>query len=412
LRVGIFIFLFLRHPELTCAQKKTVLKPKHFFYISSALVCTLLYSCGAADKNTPDPRAAQPPKAYKVLTMSPRKASVNLDFPATIQGQEIIEIRPKIDGYLDAIYVQEGAAVQKGQLLFRISNPQYEQEVITASAMIRSAESDVDAAKMQVAKVKPLVERDIVSKFELQSAEYSLKAKEAALAQSKAALANARTNAGYTVLRSPATGVIGMIPYKIGALINNTNTEPLTTLSNIAVVYAYYSLNEKQLLQYFSTTSGATIQQKINNMPPATLLLADGSVYPEKGKVALASGLISTETGTATFKAIFANPLGIIRSGASATVRLPTIVDSAMVIPQSATYELQDKRLVYIMDKNNKVTSDAITVLPSDNGQYFIVTSGLKADDIVVLEGLIGLKDSTTIIPKQAAPDSVFAKLK
>jgi membrane fusion protein (multidrug efflux system) len=393
-------------------RKKIVLKPKHFFYIPAALLCTLLHSCGASDNKMPDPLAAKPPKAYKVLTMNPRKASVNLDFPATIQGQEIIEIRPKIDGYLDAIYVQEGAAVQKGQLLFRISNPQYEQEVITASAMIRSAESDVDAAKMQVAKVKPLVERDIVSKFELQSAEYSLKAKEAALAQSKAALANARTNAGYTVLRSPANGVIGMIPYKIGALINGTNTAPLTTLSNIAVVYAYYSLNEKQLLQFFSATAGVTIQQKISNMQPATLLLADGSVYPEKGKIALASGLIATETGTATFKAIFTNPLGIIRSGASATVRLPTTVDSALVIPQSATYELQDKRLVYILDKNNKVASAAITVMPSDNGQYFIVNSGLKAGDEVVLEGLIGLKDNTTIIPKQAGEDSVYAKLK
>lgn len=393
-------------------RKKIVLKPERFIYTIVVLLCIQLYSCDGRDKKNTDPNAAPPPKDYKVLTMSSRKASVNLDFPATIQGQEIIEIRPKIDGYLDAIYVQEGAAVQKGQLLFRISNPQYEQEVITASAMIRSAESDVDAAKMQVAKVKPLVEKDIVSKFELQSAEYSLKAKEAALAQAKATLANAHTNAGYTILRSPANGVIGMIPYKIGALINNTNTAPLTTLSNITNVYAYYSLNEKQLLQYFSATTGATIQQKISNMQLATLLLADGSVYPEKGKIALASGLISTETGTATFKAIFSNPLGIIRSGASATVRLPTTVDSALVIPQSATYELQDKRLVYIMDKNNKVSSDAITVMPSDNGQYFIVTSGLKAGDVVVLEGLIGLKDSTAIIPKQSSPDSVYAKLK
>ena len=125
------------------------------------------------------------------------------------------------------------------------------------------------------------------------------------------------------------------------------------------------------------------------------------SVYPEKGKIELASGLISTETGTATFKAIYPNPLGIIRSGASATVRVPTTVDSALVIPQSATYELQDKRLVYVMDKNNRISSTAITVMPSDNGRYFIVTSGLKAGDIVVLEGLIGLRDSTQIIPKQ-----------
>ncbi|HEY4876173.1 MAG TPA: efflux RND transporter periplasmic adaptor subunit [Puia sp.] len=347
-----------------------------------------------------------------MLTLQPRKAKVNADFPATIQGQQIIEIRPKIDGYIDAIYVQEGAAVKKGQLLFRISNPQYEQEVITATASIKSAEADVDASKMQIAKVKPLVEKEIISKYELESAQYTLKSKEAALAQAKAALINAQTNAGYTILRSPANGVIGTIPYKVGALVSSTSAEPLTNLSNIGKVYAYYSLNEKQLLQYFNNTAGSTIQEKINNMLPATLLLADGSVYPEKGKIEMASGMISTETGTATFKAIYENPLGIIRSGASATVRIPTIMDSALVIPQSATYELQDKRLVYILGKDNKVSSIAITANSSDNGQYFIITGGLKPGDIVVLEGLIGLKDNTQIIPKQANVDSVYSNLK
>jgi membrane fusion protein, multidrug efflux system len=386
--------------------------PKIAFYTLVILLYPSLFSCNSDDKkNSPGDNMPVPIKDYKVLSLSPRKAKVNVDFPATIQGQQIIEIRPKIDGYVDAIYVQEGAEVKKGQLLFRISNPQYEQEVITAGASIKSAEADVDAAKMQVAKVRPLVEKDIVSKYELESTQYALKAKEAALAQAKAALANARTNAGYTILHSPASGVIGTIPYKVGALINSTNTEPLTTLSNIANIYAYYSLNEKQLLQFFSGTPGSTVQDKVNNMAPATLLLADGSVYPGKGKIALASGLISTETGTATFKAIFPNPLGIIRSGASATVRIPTTTDSAIVIPQSATYELQDKRLVYIVDKNNRISSIAITVTPSDNGQYFIVSSGLKTGDRVVLEGLVGLKDSTRIIPKQANTDSVYASL-
>ena len=391
--------------------KFVIVKPKIVLHTFIILIFLYLSSCGSDDKNVSGANIHAQIKDYKVLTLSPRKAKVNADFPATIQGQQIIEIRPKIDGYVDAIYVQEGAAVKKGQLLFRISNPQYEQEVITASASIKSAEADVDAAKMQVAKVRPLVEKDIVSKYELESAQYSLKAKEAALAQAKAALANAQTNAGYTILRSPANGVIGMIPYKVGALVNSTNTEPLTTLSNIANIYAYYSLNEKQLLQYFTSTPGVTIQKKINNMAPATLLLADGSIYPEKGKIELASGLISTETGTATFKAVYPNPLGIIRSGASATVRVPTIVDTALVIPQSATYELQDKRLVYVMDKNNRISSTAITIMPSDNGRYFIVTSGLKAGDVVVLEGLIGLKDSTQIAPKQANADSVYTNL-
>ncbi|MEO8764131.1 MAG: efflux RND transporter periplasmic adaptor subunit [Ginsengibacter sp.] len=386
---------------------------KFFLHTFLVLLCFQLFSCGSDDsKNFPGGNMPAQVKDFKVLTLNPRGAKVNLDFPATIQGQQVIEIRPKIDGYVDAIYIQEGAAVKKGQLLFRISNPQYEQEVITASAMINSAEADVDAAKMQVAKVRPLVEKDIVSKYELESAQYALTAKEAALSQAKAALSNAHTNAGYTILRSPANGVIGTIPYKVGALINSTNTSPLTTLSNIEKVYAYYSLNEKQLLQYFSTLPGTSIQEKIKNILPATLLLADGGIYPQKGKIEMASGLISTETGTATFKAIYPNPLGILRSGASATVRVTTIFDTSLVIPQSATYELQDKRFIYTVGKDNKVASSAITAVPSDNGQYFIVTDGLKTGDVVVLEGLIGLRDSTQINPKQANVDSVYAKLK
>lgn len=357
-----------------------------------------------------DPNAPQPPKEYKVLTLSRRKARVNFDYPATIQGQQVIEIRPKVDGYVDAIYVKEGATVKKGELLFRISNPQYEQEVVTATAAIKSALADVDAAKMQVAKVKPLVEKDIVSKYELQSAQYTLEAKEAALAQAKATLANAQTNVGYTILRSPQNGVIGNIPYKVGALVNSTNTEPLTTLSNISNVYAYYAMNEKQLLQLFASTPGTTIEEKLSKMAPATLLLADGTEYTEKGKVETASGLISTETGTASFKAIYPNPLGIIRSGASATVRIPTTLDSALVIPQAATYELQDKRLVYLLQPGNKVTSVSVTIKPTDDGKYFIVTSGLKAGDAIVLEGLIGLRDNMQIIPKQANADSVYIR--
>jgi membrane fusion protein, multidrug efflux system len=386
---------------------------KKTFFIFLPAICIQLFSCDTdTKKNNAGEKMPAPAKDFKVLTLTPRKAYINIDFPATIQGQQIVEIRPKIDGYVDAVYVQEGAAVKKGQLLFRLSNPQYEQEEITAAASIKSAEADVDAAKMQVAKVKPLVEKEIISKYELESAQYTLKAKEASLAQAKATLVNAQTNVGYTILRSPANGVIGTIPYKIGALITSSTTAPLTTLSNIDNVFAYYSLNEKQLLQYFATTVGATIQQKINNMGEATLILADGSVYKQKGKVEMASGLISTETGTATFKALFSNPSGIIRSGASATVRVPTVIDSALVIPQSATYELQDKRLIYILGKDNRISSTAITAMPSDNGRYFIVTGGLKPNDTVVLEGLIGLKDSTQIVPVQVRADSVYSKFK
>lgn len=385
-------------------QKLTVYLLFFFFII-------YLFSCSESDpKSQPADFNPSKPKDYGVLRLYPRKAKVNLDYPATIQGQQVIEIRPKVDGYIDAIYVKEGAAVKKGQLLFRIKNPQYEQDVITATAAIKSAVASVEAAKMEVQKVRPLVEKEIVSKYELESAQYTLDAKEAALAQAKATLANANTNLSYTILRSPQDGVIGTLPYKVGALVNSTNTEPLTELSNIGNVYAYYSLNEKQLLQFFEVTSGSSIQQRVEKLPPAQLILADGTEYAEKGKIEMASGLINTETGSASFKAIFSNPLGIIRSGASATVRIPTPIDSSLVIPQSATYELQDKKLVYILSTDNKIRNVAITTLPTDDGKFFIVTSGLTTGDKIILEGLISLKENMAIIPRQVNADSVYAK--
>ena len=379
----------------------------YFILLSMALQFS---SCTGGDQKGPGSFDPNQPKDFAVLQIYPRKAKVNLDYPATIQGQQVIEIRPKVDGYIDSIFVNEGATIKKGQLLFRIKNPQYDQEVITASAAIKSAIANVEAAKMEVEKVRPLVEKEIVSKYELESAQYTLDAREAALAQAKATLANANTNLGYTILRSPQDGVIGTIPYKVGALVNSTNLEPLTTLSNIGNVYAYYSMNEKQLLQFFAITSGSSIQQRVEKLPPATLILADGTQYPEKGKIEMASGLINTETGSASFKAIFPNPLGIIRSGASATVRIPSAIDSSLVIPQSSTYELQDKRLVYVLGADNKVANVAITTIPTDDGKFFIVRTGLHAGDKVVLEGIISLKENMAIIPRKANADSVYAK--
>ena len=367
------------------------------------LIASLIWSCNGKKK----PVKENKPKDYAVLTLQPRSATTFNDFPATIQGEDIVEIRPMVDGYLEAIYVQEGASVKKGQLLFKIKNPQYDQAVITANASIKIAQADVNAAKMDVEKVRPLVQKDIVSKFELESAQYLLQSKEAALAQANATLANANTNVGYTTLRSPLNGVIGSIPYKIGALVSSSTADPLTTMSSIGNVYAYFSLNEKQLLSFASNAAGNTMQDKLNHLPAVTLLLADGSEYANKGKLETASGLITTETGTASFKAIYPNPLGIIRSGASATVRVPRTVDTALLVPQSASYEVQDKRFVYTLTPDNRVISTAIISKPTNDGQFLIVQSGLHKGDRVVVNGS-SLKDSTVIIPRPVNVDSLY----
>lgn len=376
--------------------------------LSCFFITTFFVGCKVKD----DEAKAKTPqvKDYAVLTVQPRAATTFTDFPATIQGQEIVEIRPMVDGYLEAIYVQEGATVKKGQLLFKIKNPQYEQAVVTANAAIKIAIADVNAAKMDVEKVRPLVEKDIVSKYQLESAQYTQQSKEAALAQAYATLANAKTNVGYTILRSPQNGVIGSIPYKIGALVSSTTTEPLTVMSNIGNVYAYFSLNEKQLLSFSSNVAGATMQDKLSHLPAASLILADGTEYSEKGKLETASGLINTETGTASFKATFPNPLGIIRSGASATVRVPRTVDTALLVPQSASFELQDKRFVYTLTSDNKVISTAIVSKPTNDGQFLIVQQGLQKGDRVLINGS-NIKDSTMIRPRPVNADSLYKNI-
>lgn len=339
-------------------------------------------------------------KEYAVLTLNPRTFTIHNNFPATIEGQQVIEIRPMISGYIQQIYVNEGDRVKKGQLLFKINNPQYEQDVVTAKALINSAIADVNSAKIEVEKVKPLVEKQIVSDYRLKSAQLTLEAKEAALEQAKAALANAETNLNYAFIRSPLDGIIGTIPYKIGALVSTNSAEALTTLSDIITVNAYFSWNEKQLLDFLSGTSGYSVEDKIKNMPEVSLILANSVEYPLKGKIEMASGLISTETGSATLKAIFPNPNGLIRSGSSATVRIPQVIDSILVVPQGATYELQNKRFIYKVGADNKVSATSFNSIPSDDGKFFLVSEGLKKGDKVVIEGIASLRDGSVIIPK------------
>jgi membrane fusion protein (multidrug efflux system) len=386
-------------------------KARELTFFSIAVSLLFITSC---DNNPINSDIQDPPAipTYPVFKVVSKTATLKTDYPATLQGEQNIEIRPKIDGYIDRIYVDEGAVVKKGQLLFRVSAPQYQQDVNTANAAISSAEADVSAAELQVKKTKPLVDKEIISKYELESAEYTLQARKAALAQAKANLENARTNLGYTTVTSPVNGVVGTIPYKLGSLVSSTTTMPLTTVSDIGKVYAYFSLNEKQLLDFSRQYQGNTLEAKLKQLPAVTLLLADGSEYPEKGKVETIAGLINTETGSASFRATFPNPVGLLRSGGSATVEIPVTINNAIVIPQRSTYELQGKRFVYLINDSNKVISTEIEVMSVSAGQYFVVTNGLKAGDTIVYESASSLQDSSAIKPDVQPESKVYDSLK
>lgn len=378
----------------------------------AAAAIFLLSSCGGNQQQGAGAAgAAQPPATYGVFTIAPQSTTLSQDYPATMQGEQNIEIRPKVDGFVDKIYIDEGSVVKKGQLLFRISAPQYQQDVNNSAAAINSAEADVSAAQLAVNKAKPLVAKDIISHYELESAEYTLAARKAALAQAKATYNTAKVNLGYTTITSPVNGVVGAIPFKIGSLVSSTNTQPLTTVSNIGKVYAYFALNEKQLLNFSRNVKGSTIAEKLANTPPVVLILSDGSVYPEKGHVETIAGLINTETGSASFRATFPNPVGLIRSGSSANVRIPQQVKDGILVPQRSTYELQGKHFVYVVDASDVVKSVEIEIMDLAAGQFYVVTSGLKAGDKVVYDGTSALKDAAKIKPEAMAADKVYQDL-
>lgn len=371
-----------------------------------------LASCGN-DKNKAAQAAAAAGqvKEYKVLKLEPRSATLNTDYPASIQGQQNIEIRPRVDGYIDKIFVDEGAVVKIGQPLFKISAPQYEQEVRTANASIANAMAQLNAAKLAINKVKPLVEKDIVSKYELESAQYTYESAQAAVATAKASLVNAKTNLGFTTVTSPVNGVVGSIPFRLGSLVSSTTADPLTTVSSIGNVYAYFALNEKLLLDFTKDGNGS-FAQKLAKLPKVSLLLSDGSPYTEEGRIETVNGLINTATGSANIRARFPNPKGIIRSGSSATVRIPNAVKDAILVPQSATFELQDKRFVVVVGQDGKTKNVAVTVMENTAGNFFVVESGLKAGDQIVLEGVATLKDGTQIKANAENPETVYADLK
>lgn len=379
-------------------------------FLSILAASLIIASCGKNDKSAQAGGAPQI-KEYKTVTLQLESATLNSDFPASIQGQQNIEIRPRVEGYIDKIFVDEGAVVKAGQPLFKISAPEYEQQVRTATASIKSAQADLSAAKLAVNKVRPLVEKGIISKYDLESAQYTYESAVASLAQANAALVNAKTNLGYTTVTSPVNGVVGSIPFRLGSLVSSNTSEPLTTVSSIGNVYAYFAMNEKTLLN-FTKDAGASLNQKIKSMPAVSLLLSDGSAYDEKGHIETVNGLINTETGTVNVRARFPNPKGIIRSGSSTTVRIPNEVKDAIIVPQSATFELQDKIFAVVVGKDGKTKNANITVLDNSAGNYYVVTSGLNAGDQIVLEGVASLKEGTEIKANNQSPETVYADLK
>lgn len=376
-------------------------------HLLAALSLVLLASCSSEEAPAP----AGGIKPYQVLDIEQQNTTIETTYPAVLEGVENVDIHPKIDGFVEKIAVDEGEFVRKGQLLFTISAPQYEQLVRTARAAVKSAEAGVSVARLQVQKTKSLVEKNIVNKYELQEADLTLQTRLAELAQAEANLVNANVNLGYTRISSPVDGVIGSLAFKSGSLVSSNMTKPLTTVSNISKIYAYFSMNEKQLLEFIRNTKGTDIKTKIANMPSVSLVLSDGSLYPDKGTIGSVNGLINQQTGSARIRATFSNNLNLLRSGGSAQVRIPQEISNGYLIPQRAVADIQGKKFVYRVGKNGTISMTNVEVMEATSGHFYIVTKGVKPKDSIVLEGIQFLKDGMKIKPVKADPKAIYVEL-
>jgi len=330
-----------------------------------------------------------------------RDTVVDREYVSDINAYRKTEIRGRIQGYLEQIYVDEGQEVKEGQLLFRINSDEFNAQLREEKAMLASAEAEARTAQLQLEQVKLLAEKNVISKTELEVARANRAAYSAKVEEAQSRVASASLKLQYTSIRAPFDGTIDRIPFKVGSLIDEGSL--LTTVSDTRYVYAYYTVSEAEYLSYMHRK----VQQKSSDSDAATLILADGSVHPQKGKIETMDGEFESTTGTIAFRALFPNPEKILKHGASGKVRLETTLKDAVIVPQKATFEIQDKTYVYVVDQNNEVKMQSITPKLRFS-HFYIVEEGVAPGDKVVYEGIQDMKDGMKISPTAVALDSLI----
>lgn len=339
-----------------------------------------LLMCIASCKNKQPEIAADQVKAFPIAIMSVQDVELQATYPAVLKGQEDIDIKARVEGYIDAIYVDEGALVKKGQPLFKINSP-------SSVQLIENAKANYNTAQLDVERIRPLAEKGIISQVKLS-------AYENVLASAKATLNQAKATLNWATVTSPVNGVVGAINFRQGSLA--TNTTVLTTVSNISNVVAYFSVNEKELLTLLKEYKGHTQAEKIKNMPPVKLLLSDGSEYEDSGRIETISGIVDATSGSVSFRALFPNKHGMLRSGSSAKVIIPSQHKGAILIPQKATFAQQDKVLVFKC-QGDSVIQKVVSVKSTPDGQSYVVIEGLAAGDKIVTDGIATLTNGQKI---------------
>ena len=366
------------------------------YFIFSVFLASVFVACGSKEEKAP----ATPP-SYPVGKAALSDVELFSSFAVNVKGEKDIEIKPRVDGTISEVLIIEGQHVSKGQALFKINTPSSEQAFRSAQASVTSAEAQLQTAKINVDRLKPLADKKIISQVQYETAKNSYDVAFAALDQAKASLYNAKEVLGWATVTSPVEGYVNNIPYRLGSLVNSSTT--LTTVANTQDVSVYFSMDETFLMSFLKELDGETTLEKIKNIPSVTLFLKDKTEYSEKGRVMAIDGMVNATTGAVTLRADFPNPNKLLKSGFSGTINIPKHMHNVIVIPQEATFKLQDKTLFYkvVADSANakKVVSATISVIPTPDGQKYVVTDGMSAGEDFALSGLASLRDNMVITP-------------
>lgn len=394
------------------------MKSKIIIVLSGLL---LIASC----KNKPSqPQSGANVLSIPVAEIKTRDITGHQSFPANIEGKINNAVRAKISGYIKEVYVDEGQHVIKGQPLFRLETDVQTQNayaasagVNAASASISAAQAAVNAAQVEVDKLIPLVDKNIISNVQLETAKANLLRAQGQMEQAKATKLQAQANLGsinanidYAIVRSSITGVVGSINYREGSLVGPSDPMPITMVSEINEVYAYFSMNEAEYLDFLDQTPEKTVKDKIANLPPVELKLANGQIYSEKGKIQTVTGQIDPQTGSVKFRVIFKNPTGLLSNGNSGFVNIPKFYKDVVVVPESATYEQQG--IVYIYKVQNDTVYSTPIVVEDRIDRLALVKSGLEKGDIIVVKGIGKLRNMVMIKPLPVNLDSIVNSIK
>lgn len=360
--------------------------------VISLSILTLFLSCGDKDKAPQGAPGQQGPMPFQVTTIPLQIVTGYTTYPASIEGINNSEVRSKISGYITEVLVDEGQKVRKGQTLFRLETQSLSQDADAAKA-------NVNAAKVEVEKLKPLVEKNIISEVQLETAK-------AKMMQAQSAYNSIGANIDYANIKSPVDGYVGAIRLRVGTLVSPTSQEPLTTVSDISEVYAYFSMNEKDYIDFIQKTEGKDIKEKINNLPKVTLVLANGSTYGQEGTIETINSQVNSKTGTISFRAVFDNDSRILTNGNSGKIRVPKIYKDVVVVPKASTYEQQGSYYVYKVGEDDMAVSTRIDVV-ADVDNLYIISEGLKEGDRIVAKGVAKLRGDSQINPMEVPFDSI-----